>query len=297
MRSKTAIVAEGGGQRGIYTAGVLDAFLGNSYNPFDLGVGVSAGAQNLLAYFLEQSGYARRMIVERTNRPDFLVPYRWLIARSILDLDGYFEASVQDPDYLLPYHNITSMAKIRRLQFVATDSLTLGPVYLEPDAQSACESLKASSAVPFLYREGVSIDSRVLVDGGVSDPLPVRHAYLNGARNIVLLRTSPVSDSDEAETPWRRYVELARRVLIKPSLMNRMLESHEQALQSALDFIDTPPDDLRLFVIAPVAILKSQVFASQTEYLFEDYRQGVSHGQRAVNSLKKWLKEDTAALP
>ena len=58
----TAIIAEGGGQRGIYTAGVLDAFLHFGFNPFTMGIGVSAGAQNLFSYFLEQPGYARRAI-------------------------------------------------------------------------------------------------------------------------------------------------------------------------------------------------------------------------------------------
>jgi len=48
----TAIIAEGGGQRGIYTAGVLDAFMQFGFNPFTMGIGVSAGAQNLLCYFL-----------------------------------------------------------------------------------------------------------------------------------------------------------------------------------------------------------------------------------------------------
>jgi len=57
-----AVVAEGGGQRGIFTAGVLDAFLDQQFNPFELGLGVSAGAQNLLSYFLGEKGYARRVI-------------------------------------------------------------------------------------------------------------------------------------------------------------------------------------------------------------------------------------------
>ncbi|WP_208723428.1 patatin-like phospholipase family protein, partial [Pseudoalteromonas peptidolytica] len=44
---RSAIIAEGGGQKGIFTAGVLDAFLEKKFTPFDLKVGVSAGAQNL----------------------------------------------------------------------------------------------------------------------------------------------------------------------------------------------------------------------------------------------------------
>ncbi len=41
---KIALVTEGGGQRGIFTAGVLDAFLRADFNPFDLLIGTSAGS-------------------------------------------------------------------------------------------------------------------------------------------------------------------------------------------------------------------------------------------------------------
>ena len=49
-QTKTALIAEGGGQRGIFTAGVLDAWLENNYDPFDLFIGTSAGSQNLTSY-------------------------------------------------------------------------------------------------------------------------------------------------------------------------------------------------------------------------------------------------------
>jgi predicted patatin/cPLA2 family phospholipase len=98
-----AIVADRGVQRGIYTAGVLDAFLAEKFNPFNMGCGVSAGAKNLLAYFLEQPGYTKRAIVELTAADDLLVPYRWMTSRNIIDLDGYFDRSVSDPDYWFPY--------------------------------------------------------------------------------------------------------------------------------------------------------------------------------------------------
>ena len=61
-QTKTALIAEGGGQRGIFTAGVLDAWLENNYDPFDLFIGTSAGSQNLTSYLARQKGYAKRLI-------------------------------------------------------------------------------------------------------------------------------------------------------------------------------------------------------------------------------------------
>ena len=287
---RTAIVAEGGGQRGIYTAGVLDAFLHAGLNPFDLGVGVSAGAQNLLAYFLEQRGYARRAIAELTAAPDFFVPYRWFGARGVIDLDGYFERTVRDPDFLLPFQRIGELAaRQRRLVFVATDRESLEPLYLEPDADSAIDWMKASSAVPFLYRSGVAFGERCLVDGGVGDPLPVRRAYAMGARRMLVVRT--IGENGGECDGWRRRLAGVRRIGALPAPMRRMLERHEAACADAVAFLDDPPDDLELLQLRPSAALASQVFGSRSEALVADYGVGVADGERALGEIVRWSEE------
>jgi predicted patatin/cPLA2 family phospholipase len=284
----TAIVAEGGGQKGIYTAGVLDAFLAEKFNPFDMGCGVSAGAQNLLAYYLEQPGYAKRAIAELTAAPDFLVPYRWMASRSIIDLDSYFERTVRDPDYRLPYQQIGDVQRQRRLQFVATDRESLEPIYLEPDESSVVAYLKASSAVPFLYKSGVPFDGRVLVDGGVADPLPVQHVYEQGARRIVLIRTVH-KDSLGNYSLWRRRFERARRLPVAPTKLLDMLERYEAAMTDTWSFINDPPKNLELFLIQPRSPLRSQVFGSRSDALLDDYELGRREGHCAIQELRHWL--------
>jgi len=283
---RTAIVAEGGGQRGIYTAGLLDAFLAAGFNPFDEGVGVSAGAQNLLAYFLDRPGYARRAIAELTAARDFFVPYRWFGARGIVDLDGYFERTLRDPDYLLPYQRVDDIREQRRLVFVATDRDSLEPVYLEPDAGTVTDWVKASSAVPFLYRSGVPFGDAFLVDGGVADPLPVRHAYARGARRILVVRT--VGKGGENGVGWRDRLARMQRLGALPPSMRRLLDRHEAACRDAEAFIASPPDDLELVEARPRAALCSQLFGSRSESLVADYRIGTSDGERTLARIAHW---------
>lgn len=297
MKREFAIVAEGGGQRGIFTAGILDSFLSQQFNPFDLGCGVSAGAQNLLAYFLEQPGYARRAIAELTARPDFLVPYRWLSARNIIDLDGYFDATLRDPDYRLPYQQLGRVQCQRRLQMVATDRQTLETVYLEPDESTVLQYMKASSAVPFLYRSGVPFGNLILVDGGVSDPLPVRHVYAQGFRKILLIRTVPMPEASEPaamdpddQSLWRqRLLQVRRLSSVKlPGRIIEMLACHEAALKRSLEFIHSPPDDLELVTVAPHSPLQSQVFGSRSDALLNDYQSAVEQGMSIIDTLARW---------
>ncbi|WP_254555734.1 patatin-like phospholipase family protein, partial [Salmonella enterica] len=53
---RKALFCEGGGQRGIFTAGVLEEFMRAQVNPFHLYVGTSAGAQDLSASRCLQPG-------------------------------------------------------------------------------------------------------------------------------------------------------------------------------------------------------------------------------------------------
>lgn len=286
LREGVAVVAEGGGQRGIFTAGVLDAFLENHFNPFQLGLGVSAGAQNLLSYFLGEQGYAKRAIAELTAAPGFFVPYRWLGARGVIDLDRYFESTVFDPEYRLPYQRISDVQKFRQLLFIATNRRTMQPMYLQPDRQTVINYLKASSAVPFLYKAPVNVSGQQLVDGGVADPLPIHRAIELGARYIVIIRT--VCD-DTAHSSWRQRIDALplRRAL--PATLLQMLDVHEQAYARAIDIIQQPPQGVRVISIAPKTPLQSHAFGSSSDAIINDYETGRLCGTDMVSRLQSWL--------
>jgi predicted patatin/cPLA2 family phospholipase len=94
-RSKMALIAEGGGQRGIFTAGVLDAWLECEFDPFDLFIGTSAGSQNLTSFLSGQKGYAKRFISELSRRKRFYQLGRGLVGGNIVDLDWYFDKTIK----------------------------------------------------------------------------------------------------------------------------------------------------------------------------------------------------------
>ncbi len=287
IHSGTAIVAEGGGQRGIYTAGVLDAFLGAGFNPFEIGVGASAGAQNLSTYFISMPGYAKRAIAELSLTPNFMVPYRWLGKRGVLDLDMYFSRLLDDPTYRFPCGEIDRLAGQRRLVFVATSKDDLTATYLEPDSESLLIHMKASSAVPFLYKGGVPLGDKIFVDGGVADPVPVRRAHALGANRIVVIRTVP---GDEATTCWRQRVKALRLGRAMPAAVAAMLERHEEAYEDAMQFIRQPPAGVEIVQIAPDTPLNSQVFGSRSDALMADYSIGQLAGEAALETLPRWLR-------
>ena len=282
-----AIIAEGGGQRGIYTAGVLDAFLERGFDPFGHALGVSAGAQNLLAFCLRRRGYARRAIAELTAERSFYVPYRWFGAKGVIDLDGYFEHTLSHPDYALPYAELARFVGGRRVTFVATSRDSLEPRYLEPGPHDALDCMKASSAVPLLYRAGVRLGGEVLIDGGVADPIPVARALMSGARRLLVVRTTTASAESSS---WSARLGRFRRVGALPISVERMLACHERAHAEAVLTLGSPPGNVELVQLVPSRTLESRVFGSRSEALAHDYATGLVDGARAAEALGPWMR-------
>ena len=67
-----ALVVEGGGMRGIFSAGVLDAFLEMEFDPFNLYIGVSAGACNLASHLGGQYQRNYKIYTHYCTRPEFM---------------------------------------------------------------------------------------------------------------------------------------------------------------------------------------------------------------------------------
>lgn len=70
-KDKVGLVLEGGGVRGIYTAGVLDVFLEHGI-VFDGVIGVSAGAIHGCSYLSKQKGRSLRYYKKYSNDPRFI---------------------------------------------------------------------------------------------------------------------------------------------------------------------------------------------------------------------------------
>lgn len=276
-----ALVVEGGGQRGIFTAGILDSWLANDFNPFSLLIGTSAGAQNLSSYMTKQSGHAKRSIMQLSKHPDFFDMKRPLSGRNTVDLDWYFDR-VNDPEYQLNMNCAQAQLKNRQLLFSATNINGFCPTFLEPTADNWLTMLKASSALPYLYKKGVAIGDSHYVDGGVALPIPIQEAYHRGAKKIIVLRTVPAHQN--VQSPWahklKSWVCSSQRC---PKVLD-IITGHENAYNEALDFIQSPPEDAQIIEIAPPKALSSRILGSSDEALAADYNMGYEMGTKFLSS-------------
>ncbi|MBU5565933.1 patatin-like phospholipase family protein, partial [Escherichia sp. S69_ASV_4] len=187
---RIALVCEGGGQRGIFTAGVLDEFMRAQFNPFDLYLGTSAGAQNLSAYICNQPGYARKVIMRYTTKHEFFDPLRFVRGGNLIDLDWLVEATASQ----MPLQMDTAARLFdsgKSFYMCACRQDDYAPNYFLPTKQNWLDVIRASSAIPGFYRSGVSLEGINYLDGGISDAIPVKEAARQGAKTLVVIRTVP----------------------------------------------------------------------------------------------------------
>ena len=99
QRKKTGLVLEGGGMRGIYTAGVLDVFMEHEIR-FDGVMGVSAGAIHGCSYVSEQRGRSIRYYKQFCQDKRF-ISYRNLLRTG--EMVGAQFCYHEIPEKLEPY--------------------------------------------------------------------------------------------------------------------------------------------------------------------------------------------------
>jgi predicted patatin/cPLA2 family phospholipase len=271
----SAIVVEGGAMRGIYSAGVLDVFLERDFHPFALAVGASAGACNLSSHLAGQHGRNRRCYTTQMRRSEFVDPRRFLRGGHWLDLDYLWDAFARED----PLDVAAATGGATRLVVAATAVATGEPEFFTPGAEELIEVLRASSAVPILFRRVVTVKGKAYVDGGVSAPIPVEEAYRRGARALMVVRSRP----REFGGPSPVESVIARVVLKEPGL-RRAFAAYREVYARSVAWLRTPPAGCRVVEVVPAEHLRTGRTTRDVSALEHDYRLGRDAGEHAIRA-------------
>jgi predicted patatin/cPLA2 family phospholipase len=276
---KVALVVEGGAMRGIFAAGVLDVFLEQRFRPFDMAFGVSVGASNVLSYLAGQHGRARRCFLGQMSRPEFIDPWRVLRGGHWMDLDWLWGAITRED----PLDCGAAASSGVDTTIVATCARTGEPRYLRPVAHDMLDTLKASCALPFLYRHTVRVGAHELVDGGISDPLPVREAYRRGARTLVVVR-SRTADFVKKDRLVNRVGAWTMR---RSPPIARACRTTPRTYRDAVQFLQAPPADCAVIHVAPFTRLATSRTSRDRGALERDYALGRALGRDAISQFER----------
>ncbi|MFV0450612.1 MAG: patatin family protein [Vibrio sp.] len=196
---KNALVAQGGGQRGIFTAGVLDAFNLANFDPFEEFYGTSAGALNLCAYLCRQHGLGKAFITELTTKPEFFHLFSYIRRKQYMDLDWALE-KICDFPFQMDIDMGRRALGSRKAYAAVTSSLALNDEYFPMLGNNWKDVMRATCAIPRLYPKEVKLNNKLYVDGGVSASIPVQEAWRREARFITVIRTEEVDEEEDLLT-------------------------------------------------------------------------------------------------
>ncbi len=281
MTTQTALVLEGGGLRGIYTAGVLDCFLEHNIHLRDV-YAVSAGACHACSYLAGQKGRAYHTNV------DYLHDKRYCSLTSLVTTGNLFGVEFlyhELPEKLYPIDNAAFCKTPSDFHTVVTNCVTGAPEYPQVrDLFRDIDFVRASSSLPGLSRF-VMLNGVPYLDGGISDAIPLRRSQEDGHfKNVVVL----TRDRSYRKGPSKSTALLKWKYRAYPALVER-LEMRHLAYNAQLDFVHNAEKTGQAFLIAPSVPLQLGRMEKNREKLDSIYQLGKKDALERLDALREYL--------
>lgn len=277
---KTGLVLEGGGMRGLYTAGILDAFM--EYNiHYDGVIGVSAGAIHGCSFVSRQKGRSIRYYKKYCNDPRFMSFKNLITTGDFVGADFCYH---ELPEKLDVYDNDAFQASPTKFYVTCTD-LETGEAVNHPvkDMFKEVDYLRASASLPHFSRI-VEIAGKKYLDGAVADSVPVVAFQKMGYERNVVILTREDGYVKKAEMPW-----LAKLAYRKYPKFVKALQNRHVMYNDTLAKLKELEQEGNVLVIRPAASLNIGRLENNPEKIQEIYDIGYQDGVKMVEKVKEFL--------
>ena len=281
---KNGLVLEGGAMRGLFTAGVLDALMRHGVG-FDGIVGVSAGAAFGCNFKSRQIGRVLRYNLR------FCRDWRYASWRSLWLTGDFFGAEFcyhELPEKLDPFDAAEFARDPVEFHLVCTDVERGEAVYRRCDTadEVTMEYMRASASMPLVSRI-VEIDGKKLLDGALSDSIPLEYfERLGFTRNLVVLTQPegyvkrPTRALGIMKLVYRRYPRLVELAAKRHSKYNAQLEYVRQAEAAG-----------RALVLRPEKALPIGRICHDPEAIRAVHRLGVEAAEKHLDAIRGFLEK------
>lgn len=276
------LVLEGGAMRGLFTAGVLDAWYDSGIR-FDGIIGVSAGACFGCNFKSHQPGRVIRYNKRLAKDPRYC---SWTSLLKTGDLFGAEFAFHELPKRIDPFNVRRFESDPTNFYCVMTEVKTGKPYYrqLKKADDRAFEWIRASASMPVVSRP-VEIDGEEYLDGGLSDGIPLKYFESLGYLRNVVVTTRP--DGYRKFPTWK--TRLARPFLEKYPKVYEALATRHIWYNETLDYLKEREKDWAAFVVRPEEELPIGRVCHDPEVMQRVYDIGLSMGHKSLNDLKYFL--------
>ncbi|MBO5684845.1 MAG: patatin family protein [Akkermansia sp.] len=279
---KKGLILEGGAMRGMFTAGVTDVMMENGIT-FDGIVGVSAGAAFGVNYKSGQIGRAIRY------NERFCNDKRYCSIRNLFRDGNLYSKDFCYGEVPLvhdPFDFEAFEANPTEFHLVCTDVVTGKPLYHEFTGRDDHEFdwIRASASMP-LVSQLVEIEGRKLLDGGITDAIPLQYFESIGyTRNVVILTQH--AEYDKKETTAMPFIRLLYRKY--PALVQAM-EVRHLMYNAQRDYVNRQEAAGKALVIRPDSPLPVSRVEKNPARLREAYNIGRAAAEKRLEDIRNYL--------
>ena len=280
---KIGLVLEGGGMRGLFSAGVLDALLELKELSVNGIVGVSSGALFGVNYVSKQKERAVRYNKKYVDDKRYMGLHSWITTGNAVNKDFAF----YELPYKLDVFDNETFKKAKTDFYVVMTNVESGkPEYvLIEDAFAQMEYLRATSALPFASKI-IEINGKKYLDGGISDSIPIDFCESLGYDKIIAVLTRPEGTYKEDKLGFLYKLVYRKYPNLVNSLLN-MATDYEKVLVKIKDLENKG----KIFVVRPPEVLKIGRLEKNRDKIQKVYDTGLNTGLKELNNIVKYLNK------
>ncbi|MEH7354474.1 patatin family protein [Neobacillus drentensis] len=282
MIDQVGLVLEGGGMRGVYTAGILEYFLERDlYFPYV--IGVSAGACNAASYLSKQKGRNKTVTIEYASDPRYISWKNYFKNRQFFGMDFIFD---EIPNKYVPYHYDVFYNNPSEFVVGTTDCLTGEPVYLKKQdyEKDLLTILRASSSLPFIAPE-ILFKDKILLDGGISDPIPIKKAQKDGFKKNIVILTRNKGYLKKSS----KFHFLVNRKYPEYKGLQHSLRKRYQIYNDTVAYLEDEEKAGNALIIRPTQPLKVGRMERNPKRLEDLYNQGYKDAKNSMSSILNYI--------
>jgi len=280
---KVGLVLEGGGMRGMFTAGVLDFFLEEGLE-FPCIIGVSAGAIHACS-FLSKQKYRNRDITLK-----YINDKRYCSFRSLFTSGDMFNVRFsyyEIPEKHFPFDKKTFNKSKTKLLITATNIVEGKPkhFHIKTFDNGEIEALRASASLPIISNI-VKYKGKEYLDGGLSDGVPIKKIESEGYEKNIVILTRP-----EGYRKRKSRLNLAMKGKYrKYPLLNKLFKERHIRYNETMEYLETQERAGKVFIIRPESKLKIKRIDKNCNRLEAAYNCGYNTAEKQYKKIRNFME-------
>lgn len=277
---KIGLVLEGGGMRGLYTAGVIDVMLDHGFEP-DVVCGTSAGVTFGVNLLSKQRGrvlrYNKRFVGDRR----YISLHSWLTTGNMINKDFAYGLLPRELD---PFDEETFEKSKAEFYATITNMRTGQAEYVRiTDTWKQMDVIRASASLPIICQP-VEWQGEKYLDGGLADNIPLDKCLKLGCDKVIIVLTRPI---DYVRND--HIAPLCRLAFPRHKALLRTIEQRNDQYNARIQQIRKLEQEGKLFVIRPSEDRPVGRLEKDPEKLKALHALGVQDAQKQWHGLEEYI--------